>query len=108
MASGETNPVSKTLVPKRVTSRSSCKVFRRCATTRAILSRQELDPISMAAKVAARVGIFKLRAYVEIQPRRDLSQQYNTAFRARRVLPRHRPIHLEVKTLSALAGILDF
>src|SRR3954470_12509628 len=51
MASGEIKPDSKTLEPRRVTSRSSCSVFNWCATTRAILSRHELEPTSMAAKV---------------------------------------------------------
>ena len=54
MASGEIRPVSKTLLPSRVTSRSSCSVFNRCAETLAIFNLQELEPISMAANV----GIF--------------------------------------------------
>src|SRR4051794_37408390 len=51
MASGEIRPDSKTLEPRRVTSRSSCRGFNWCDTTRAILRRQELEPTSMAAKV---------------------------------------------------------
>src|SRR5581483_3021060 len=51
MASGEMRPDSNTDDPSRVTSRSSCSVFKRCDTTRAIFRRQELDPTSIAAKV---------------------------------------------------------
>jgi hypothetical protein len=54
------------------------------------------------------VGIFRLWAYVEIQPRRDLSQQYNTAFRTRLDVAAVLPIHMQAKTVSALADILDF
>ena len=48
IASGEISPVSKTLSPSRVTSRSSCSIFRWCCCTAAIASRHEFDPISMA------------------------------------------------------------
>src|ERR1700738_695506 len=51
MASGETRPDSKTLPPRGVISRSSWRDLSWWATTRAILSRQELEPISMAANV---------------------------------------------------------
>src|ERR1700742_1979501 len=51
MASGEITPVSNTLSPSRVTSRSSCSVLSLCACTDAIANRQELDPISIAANV---------------------------------------------------------
>src|ERR1700679_2318453 len=51
MASGEMSPVSKTLPPRRVTSRSSARVLSRCACTRAIFNLQELEPMSIAAKV---------------------------------------------------------
>src|SRR5271157_1929347 len=54
MACGEISPHSKTPAPRRVTSRSSCKVFKWCAATLAIFSLQELEPISMAAKVNIR------------------------------------------------------
>jgi hypothetical protein len=51
IASGEISPDSKTLAPSLVTSRSSCKVRNWCATTFAIFNLQELEPISIAAKV---------------------------------------------------------
>src|SRR5271170_782255 len=51
MACGEISPLSKTLAPSRVTSRSSCNTLSLCCTTRAIFNRQEFDPISIAAYV---------------------------------------------------------
>src|SRR5580698_2758952 len=58
MASGETTPLSKTLAPSRVTSRSSCSTFSWCCWTRAIFNRQELEPMSIAAYVCIVWGSF--------------------------------------------------
>ncbi len=58
MASGDTSPDSKTLAPNRVTSRSSCTVRNWCATTLEIFNLQELEPISMAAKVGMAGRVF--------------------------------------------------
>src|ERR1035438_10060978 len=49
--SGEISPDSNTLEPSLVTSRSSARVFKRCATTLAIFNLHEFEPISIAANV---------------------------------------------------------
>src|SRR5438105_14663168 len=56
IAFGEKEPVRKTLSPRRVTSRSSWRVWRRLPRVLAILRRTELEPISTAAKVGISYG----------------------------------------------------
>ena len=51
MESGVRNPDPNTPSPRRVTSRSSCRAWRRPACRRAILSRTEFEPMSTAANV---------------------------------------------------------
>src|SRR5438270_12499042 len=60
IAFGENVPVRNTLSPRRVTSRSSCRVRRRLPLVLAILRRTELEPISTAAKV----GISQAEVYM--------------------------------------------
>src|SRR5580692_3353166 len=56
IASGDRKLLRNTDSPKRVTSRSSRMLLRRCLVRRAIFRRTEFDPISTAARVGMAEG----------------------------------------------------